>query len=212
MATLGILGSGRVATALATGLAAAGHRLVLGVRNPASAEAKWKGPAVAFAAPQQAAAGAEAVFNATPGEASVEALRPLAPALAGKLLVDVANATARGPDGLPSGLLYPSGSLAEALQAALPQTQVVKTLNTMLFSVMAAPRSLATPPTAFLSGDDPAAKLRTRELLQDLGWPQEWVLDLGGVATARGPEAFVLLVPSILKARGFKPFALSVAA
>ena len=49
-------------------------------------------------------------------------------------------------------------ALAEQLQHSLPGTRVVKTLNTMLFSVMTAPATLTQPPTAFLSGDDTDAK------------------------------------------------------
>jgi predicted dinucleotide-binding enzyme len=37
-------------------------------------------------------------------------------------------------------------------------SDVVKSLNTMLFSVMTAPRGLGMPPTAFVSGNDADAK------------------------------------------------------
>jgi len=51
-----------------------------------------------------------------------------------------------------------------------------------------------------------------RGVLGDLGWPEEQVLDLGGIVTARGPEAMMLLVPDVMKARGFAPFAISIVA
>ena len=129
--------------------------------------------------------------------------------LDGKILVDVSNATER-TEGGPGPLVYPGSSLAEHLQEALPDTRVVKTLNTMLFMVMTAPGSLSHPATAFLSGDDADAKATVLGLLADLGWPAEQVLDLGGVATARGPEALILLVPDVLRARGFAPVAISI--
>ncbi|BFV58524.1 hypothetical protein KCMC57_up36280 [Kitasatospora sp. CMC57] len=112
--------------------------------------------------------------------------------------------------GLPGDLWYPGSSLAEQLQAALPDTRVVKTLNTMLFMVMTAPETLATPPTAYLSGDDQAAKKSVTALLGDLGWQPAWIEGLGGIATARAAEAVILLVPHILRRRGFKPFAVSL--
>jgi predicted dinucleotide-binding enzyme len=107
--------------------------------------------------------------------------------------------------------LYPNSSVAEHLQRALPGTHVVKTLNTMLFTVMTDPRGLTTPPTAFLSGNDPTAKATATGLLAELGWPLPWIEDLGDITTARGPEAVVLLVPHVIRSRGLKPFALSLA-
>ncbi len=208
---IGILGSGRVATLLADRLARAGHRVTIGTREPVRASAAWTGAPVGFAEPEQAARDAALVINATPGDTSLERLTALAGALHGTVLVDVSNATRRGDDGMPDGLLYPGGSLAEQLQQALPATRVVKTLNTMFFTVMTDPRSLATPPTAFLSGDDPDAKALVSGLLADLGWPAAWIEDLGPVTTARGPEALMLLVPSLLRSRGPRPFALTVA-
>ncbi len=110
-----------------------------------------------------------------------------------------------------SGTVYPEGSLAERLRRALPETRVVKALNTMLFTVMTDPRSLSAPPTAYLSGDDDTAKDEVKGLLADLGWRPEWIEDLGDVSTARAAEALVLLVPHILRRRGFHPFAVSLA-
>jgi predicted dinucleotide-binding enzyme len=207
MNTIGILGSGRVGTALASGLAAAGHHVVVGTRSP---QASRLSDGIETTAVATAISRASTVINATPGDTSLERLSAFRDELAGSTLVDVSNATTRGGDGLPGGLLYPAGSLGEELQRALPDTRVVKTLNTMLFSVMAAPRSLAAAPTAFLSGDDATAKADVAALLHDLGWADEWIVDLGGIGSARGTEAMALLVPSLLGALGFVPFALGV--
>ncbi len=211
MTRIGILGSGRVATALAAKLATAGHEVRIGTRDAGAASAKWAGPAVTFMGHAEAARDASVVINATPGDSSLERLGTLHEELDGKILVDVSNATRRGPDGFPTGLLYPDGSLAEHLQQALPGTHVVKTLNTMLFSVMVDPHSLKVPPTAFLSGNDAGAKAVVGTVLHDLGWPPAWIEDLGDVSTAQGVEAFVLLVPPMIHSRGFSPFALTVA-
>lgn len=101
--------------------------------------------------------------------------------------------------------------MAERLQHALPETHVVKTLNTMLFTVMAAPQSLSSSSTAFLSGNSLNAKAQVVEILSDLGWPSEWIVDLGDVFSARGTEALFPLVPFILRKFGMQPFAFSVA-
>lgn len=208
MTTIAILGAGRVSARLADKLVEAGHNVIIGARNSAET---WAGPPVLRTEMVRAAEAAEIIIHATPGDGAVERLSALGPALAGKILIDVANATGRDSAGLPNGLLYPESSLAEHIQQALPHTRVVKTLNTMLFTVMTAPESLTIPPTAFLSGNDTAAKQVVAELLGDLGWVNEWIEDLGDITTARGTEALVLLVPSILRNHGLKPFALTIA-
>jgi 8-hydroxy-5-deazaflavin:NADPH oxidoreductase len=196
MTMIAVLGNGRVGDTLATALTRAGHEVTVAGRSPGAAAG--------------AASRAEVVINATPGAGSLERLAALRPQLQGKILVDVSNATIDGPDGLPASLLYPGSSLAEQLQQALPGTRVVKTLNTMLYPVMTAPAALAQTPTAFLSGQDAEAKQAVRELLADLGWPQEWITDLGGIETARATEAAILFVPHVIRTSGFTPFAISI--
>lgn len=210
MTTIGILGSGRVATTLASKLATTDHKVTIGTRNRAQSAAKWKGTAVPFANPAEMARTTSIVINCTPGDTSLERLSDLRAELDGKILIDISNATERGANGMPGNLCYPNSSLAEHLQQALPNTYVVKTLNTMIFTVIVDPHSLSTSPTAFLSGNDGDAKSTVTKLLGDLGWSIDWILDLGDITTARGTEAFVLLVPHILRTRGFAPFALTI--
>ena len=209
MKEIAILGTGRVGSALAKALTRAGHNVTLGSRDPGAAKSNWQGPDVRFATIEQAIQPAEIVFNATPGADSLALLAPVAPALASKVLVDVANATTRNPDGSPGPLLYPQDSLAERLQQALPKTYVVKTLNTLLSPVMENPTILKGAATVFLSGDSEQAKQEVRALLHSAGWPEAAVLDLGGIQSARGTEALMALVPFLVKSQGFKPFALS---
>ncbi|MFF7358836.1 NADPH-dependent F420 reductase [Streptomyces filipinensis] len=197
MTTIAVLGNGRVGGNLATALTRAGHEVTVADRTPGAAV--------------DAARTARIVINATPGAGSLDRLAALREVLRGKILVDVSNATTDGPDGLPADLIYPGSSLAEQLQDALPETRVVKTLNTMLFPVMTAPAALTQTPTAFLSGDDPQAKQTVGELLTDLGWHKEWITDLGGIQTARATEAAILFVPHVIRSSGFTPFAISIA-
>ncbi|MEU8924404.1 NAD(P)-binding domain-containing protein [Kitasatospora sp. NPDC048545] len=213
MTSIGILGAGRVGTNLARKLSAAGHRVTLGVRNPddTAALAADIGPQIAFADQPTTARATDIVINATLGDTSLDRLAGLRTELSGKLLVDVSNATRDADDGLPGALCYPGSSLAEQLQSALPDTHVVKTLNTMLFMVMTAPETLATPPTVYLSGDDQDAKKTVTGLLGDLGWQPAWIEDLGGITTARATEAMILVVPPVLRRHGFRPFAVSLA-
>lgn len=212
MSSIGILGAGRVGSNLAAKLSAAGHQVTLGARNAddTAALAAGAAPHITFADQRTTARTADIVINATPGDSSLDRLAGLRAELAGKILIDVSNATHDAADGLPGDLCYPGSSLAEKLQAALPDTQVVKTLNTMLFMVMTAPESLAVPPTVYLSGDDDTAKKTVTGLLGDLGWQPAWIEDLGGITTARATESLILLVPHILRRHGFQPFAVSL--
>ncbi|MCX4546969.1 NAD(P)-binding domain-containing protein [Streptomyces sp. NBC_01565] len=213
MTNIGILGAGRVGANLAGKLSAAGHHVTLGGRSPEATAARTVGlaPRIAFADQRTTARTTDIVINATPGDSSLERLADLRTELTGKILIDVSNATRDAADGLPGDLCYPGSSLAEKLQAALPDTHVVKTLNTMLFMVMTAPKTLTTPPTAYLSGDDEHAKRTVTGLLGDLGWQPEQIEDLGGITTARATEAMILIVPHVLRRQGFTPFAVSLA-
>ncbi|MEU3461162.1 NAD(P)-binding domain-containing protein [Streptomyces sp. NPDC006733] len=213
MSSIGILGAGRVGSNLATHLAAAGHQVTLGVRDAddIAALAAGSSPHPTYADQRTTARTTDLVINATPGDSSLDRLADLRTELAGKILIDVSNATRDADDGLPGDLCYPGSSLAEKLQAALPDTQVVKTLNTMLFMVMTAPQSLATPPTVYVSGNDDTAKKTVTGLLGDLGWQPAWIEDLGDITTARATESLILLVPHILRRHGFQPFAVSLA-
>ncbi|MER5778261.1 NAD(P)-binding domain-containing protein [Streptomyces sp. NPDC002039] len=197
MTTIAILGNGRVGGNLASALTRAGHEVTVADRTPGATAA--------------AARTARIVINATPGAGSLERLTALREELRDKILVDVSNATTDGPDGLPADLIHPTSSLAEQLQEALPETRVVKTLNTMLYPVMTAPATLTQAPDVFLSGEDPQAKQAVRELLLDLGWREEWITDLGGIQTARATEAAILFVPHVIRSNGFTPFAISIA-
>ncbi|MET9958587.1 NAD(P)-binding domain-containing protein [Streptomyces sp. NPDC006326] len=213
MSTVALLGSGSVGATLAAGFARAGHTVLIGSGDPgrrAADAGALTAAGVRFTRRAEAAGAADVVFNATPGEASVELLRALEPQLRGRVLVDVANSAVRGPEGFPVAPLYPDSSLAEEIQRVLPHTAVVKSLNTMDSAVMVDPRILSSPPTAFLAGDDARAKAAAAELLDGLGWPKEWILDLGGLYNARALEWNYLMLGPFIRAHGPVPFSLAI--
>jgi predicted dinucleotide-binding enzyme len=191
---IGLLGTGRAATAAGTGFAAAGHDVVLGSRTPRAKQDRDL-PVVGL---REAATHADAVVNATLGSAPLDVLSHVgAEPLAGKPLIDLALAVTPEME-----LAYPNSSLAEKIQAAFPQAKVVKTLSTIPAAMMSNPGALGGPSTVFLSGDDPGAKRTVGALLSDLGWPEEQQLDLGGITTARGPEHLVPLLLAVFGALG----------
>jgi predicted dinucleotide-binding enzyme len=70
--------------------------------------------------------------------------------------------------------------------------KVVKSLNTIGAPVMVAPQALAGGEhTVFVSGNDTAAKAAVAEVLKSFGWKD--VLDLGDIASARGPEMYMAM-------------------
>jgi predicted dinucleotide-binding enzyme len=199
--TVAILGTGRVARTLASALAQGGHEVALGSRTPGAVED------VAFPVLDHAAAiaAADLVVSAVTGSEALTALTAIGPdVLAGKVLIDLGNAVTPA-----FALMYPNSSLGAELQAALPRTKVVKTLNTLSAALMVAPSTIAAS-TVFLSGDDAEAKDAVKGLLRDLGWPALAMLDLGDIATARAPEHYFLLFAAIWRATSEPLFNINV--
>ncbi|MDE1811101.1 MAG: NADP oxidoreductase, partial [Candidatus Micrarchaeota archaeon] len=138
-----------------------------------------------------AAAFGEIVFNCTHGADSMSALKMAGDQnLSGKIIVDVAN-----PLDFSTGELKltvsNTDSLGEQVQRAFPSAKVVKTLNTMGVDVMVNPSMLPGEHVAFMSGDDQGAKDKVAEILRSFGWKS--MIDLGGIKSARGAEAILLL-------------------
>ena len=187
---LAILGTGNVAQTLARRLSETGHEVTFGSRDPAS-RTGLNAPVTSLA---DAVARNDVVINATPGAASLEAVEGIgAAAFAGKVLVDVANANTPAFE-----LVYPNSSLGEKLQAALPDAKVVKTMNTAAMAVMTEPAALP-PSNVFVSGDDAAAKATVKSLLGGLGWPDDSIVDLGGIVSARGTEHYFLMFAALMQ-------------
>jgi hypothetical protein len=199
---IAILGTGSVGVALGDALAAAGHAVTLGSRNPTPVD----GSDLPVIDHRAAIDGAELVINAVPGADSEAFFTGLgAEVLDGKILLDPSNAVTPAFE-----LMYPNSSVAEKLQAALPGTRVVKALNTVAAELMTAPATLADG-NVFVSGDDAEAKQQVHALLTDLGWSDDAILDLGPIVSARGPEHYFPLFVAILQATGTRTFNIAVA-
>jgi predicted dinucleotide-binding enzyme len=182
---IGVLGTGVVGQTLSDRFTEVGHDVLVGSRTAKDDRVRT------FA---EAAAHADLVVNATAGLASIEALTAAgADNLAGKPLLDVANALDFSAGFPPAVHASGDDSLAERIQAAFPDARVVKGLNTMNCNVMARPRSLPSAHTVFLAGGDEAAKDAVRSLLRDVGWTDDEMLDLGDLSAARGLELYLLL-------------------
>lgn len=212
---IGVFGTGEVGRKIGKKLVDAGHEVTLGSRTAdnekAVAWAAESGPRASQGTFADAAADAQLVFNCTSGAASLAVIESAgASNLAGKILVDVSNPLDFSHGFPPSLSVCNTESLAERIQAALPDTKVVKTLNTMANSVMVDPGSIRDGEhDVFVSGNDKAAKATVTALLQDdFGWKR--VIDLGDITTARGTEAWLLLWTRLYAALGNADFNLAI--
>ncbi len=196
-----ILGTGRVARSLATGLVRAGHDVVIGSRDPANRS----GLPVPVVTSEQAVVSADVVINAVQGVDSIPLLASIGSNLDGTVLWDIANAA--NPD---FSLAIADDSLARRIQEAFPAVRVVKAANSVAAAVVADPSTLPAPTTLFLSGDDTDAKEVVSGLLVDLGWPRESLLDLGGIANAYGQEHYLALFGTILHKLGTPYFNIAI--
>lgn len=207
----GVLGTGVVGQTLGSALIGLGHDVCMGSRSASNeaavAWASTHGDAARVGTFAEAAAFGEVVVNGTAGVHSLAALDAAGPsALAGKVVVDVANPL-DFTGGFPPRLsVAGDDSLAEQIQRAFPGVQVVKALNTVTASVMVDPGSLPEPTDLFIAGDDAAAKAVVTDLLVDLGWSRDRVRDLGGLSAARATETYLLLWISLMGALGTAAF------
>jgi len=200
-----VLGTGMVGRAIAGRLAELGHEVSIGTRDVPTTLARTDGgspfsewqrehPRVGLAAFSEIGGAAEIIVNATAGEASLTVLESVgAPALAGKIIIDIANPLDFS-HGMPPVLsVVNDDSLGEQIQHAYPEARVVKTLNTMNASVMVDPARVPGRHDVFVAGEDGAAKQTVTALLTEFGWPAESVIDLGGIRAARGTEMYLPL-------------------
>ncbi len=182
-------------------LAAAGTPVVIGSRDPKRAEevvadalAPWKDRGLDLAGEvNELAARCEIVVVATPWEAAVQTVRPLAGDLAGKLVVSVGNALVKDGRELQA-VAPPRGSVATLLQATLPEAKVVagchhlparelKNLDADLDS------------DVLVCSDHPAAAEAAMELISSIGGLRS--LFAGSLASAAAIEAFTAVLVTL---------------
>jgi predicted dinucleotide-binding enzyme len=196
MTTISIIGSGNMATAIATRAAKHGHTIELMSRNTAKAQA------LANQIGNGATAG---TYGATPAgdivivailyADAVEVVAHYGDALAGKILVDITNPFNAEADGI---VTTAGNSVTEQIAAAAPErTHVVKAMNTIFGHVLAQDKPL----DAFLAGDSAEAKAAVGAFLESM---EMRPLDAGGLEMAFVLEwAAILLMGLARNGAGF---------
>jgi 8-hydroxy-5-deazaflavin:NADPH oxidoreductase len=192
---IGILGTGDVGRALATGFAALGHEVKIGTREPGSdkvrgilAKIDRGATAGTFA---DAAAFAEVAVLATLWSGTENVIKLAGPAnLAGKVVIDATNPLVFTPNAPPRLALGHTDSGGEQVQRWLPKARVVKAFNIVGHAHMVKPSFPGGPPDMFICGNDADAKKVVVEILADFGWP---TTDVGGIEGARLLEPLCIL-------------------
>jgi 8-hydroxy-5-deazaflavin:NADPH oxidoreductase len=198
--TIGLLGgTGPQGRGLALRFGLAGHRVLLGSRDPARAAGVvddlvgGRDLDIKGVGNQDAAAGADLVFLVFPFAGQADVLPDLAGPIGDKVVVDVVNPLGWDDQG-PYLLEVPEGSAAEQAAALLPRARVVAAFH------HAAPRLLADPERqvetdVLVAGDDPAARGLVLELADQI--PGCRGVDAGPLRMARHLEGFTAVIVGI---------------
>jgi 8-hydroxy-5-deazaflavin:NADPH oxidoreductase len=207
---IAVLGTGTVGQTLASKLVTLGHDVMIGTRdvseklksdakdaygNPPFGEWHAANSKVNLGTFEEAAAFGEIILNGTQGGNSINALKLAGEKnLNGKILIDIANPLDFS-QGMPPCLLpglNNTNSLGEEIQKTFPRAKVVKTLSTMWCGIMVNPDMIGGGGhTNFICGNDADAKTKVKLLLNEFGWKNENILDLGDITSARGTEAIL---------------------
>ncbi len=194
MMKIGILGSGDVAKALASGFLKHGYEVKLGTRTPGKLS-EWlaqnpTGSAGSFA---DAAGFSNIVVLAVKGNVASEVLRMAGKEnLAGKVVIDAANPIEEAPpvNGVLQFFTNLNRSLMEELQQEFASAKFVKAFNSVGSALMVNPQFEDGRPTMFICGNDEDAKKSVSGILDQFGWDSA---DMGKAEAARAIEPLCML-------------------
>lgn len=189
--TVAIIGTGNVGGSLGPKLAALGHPVIYGSRDPSRVAVRdlvaRTGTKAASATQEEAAAGAEIVVLAVPAEALEQVVTNLGD-LGGKIVIDVTSgAMRRTADGYME--LVPGPTNSERVQAWAPQAHVVK-VAIPSFYIIAQPLALGVAPTVAIASNDRIAKETVARMIAGIGLDP---FDAGPLRFSRSIDEFGLL-------------------
>lgn len=185
-----MLGTGNVGRTLAAGLAAVGHDVRLGGRDPQRDElVDWSAEiGVPVTDTATAAADSDVVLLATAWDGTENALSLAGAGLDGTVLIDVTNPLVF--DGRLKLAIGHDDSGGEQVQRWAPGATVVKAFNTVGYELMVHPGFAEGQGTMFIAGDVAEAKAVAVRLANDLGWGTH---DCGGLMAARLTEPLAMI-------------------
>jgi 8-hydroxy-5-deazaflavin:NADPH oxidoreductase len=189
---IGIIGSGAVGQQLAKDLISHGHKVTIGTRDASKlSEFSSLNPNVRLASNADAAKFGEMVLLATHWDGTQNAIVLADPKnLTGKVVVDITNPLdfSSGQPALSIGF---NTSAGEQVQAWLPESHVVKALNSITAHAMLNPKTyIGGNPDMFIAGNDQNAKKTVQDFLEAVGWG---VVDLGDITKSRLIEPLAMI-------------------
>ena len=201
---VGIIGSGNVGRALATGFLNEGNEVMLGTRNTSKEDVvKWKkentnGLLGSF---QETAQFGEVIVLAVSGLVTEDAINLAGKEhLSNKVIIDTTNPIAAVPpeNGVIRYFTTLEESLMEKIQKILPDAKVVKAFSCVGNAFMYKPNFNGSIPTMFICGNDDPAKKTVTDILISFGWETE---DMGKVEAARAIEPLCILwcIPGFIR-------------
>ncbi len=196
---IAILGAGNVGGNLGKRLAANGHEVVFGVRDPNSSKTQAAlsaiGPTAKALNIAEATAFAEVVALTVPWLAVEETLNS-AGDFSGKILIDCTNRmVAPAPGAAPSA--------AEDIARLAPTARVVKAFNTIGAEHLLNPTLNSQTISMFICGDDETAKTIVGKLVEEVGFE---LVDTGPLSSAAMVESLAKLWITISR-RGHRDIA-----
>jgi len=206
---IGVMGAtGPAGKGLAARLASVGHEVIAGSRDPARGEAavaelreRWgaRVDGLKGGSNADAAAGGELVVLAVPWDGAADTARAHTEALAGKVVVAMANGLAKeGREFHP--ILPDEGSISVAVQVAVPDSRVVAAFHLVPAAAFGALDDTMESDVIAVGDDDDA---RAAVLGLIAGIPELRAFDGGSLANAVGLEAFAAVLLTInLRHRG----------
>jgi NADPH-dependent F420 reductase len=177
---IAIIGTGNMGSGLARALAAAGHEINIGSRDPAKAAslAHEAGHNAQGGGIQAAVKFADVVFLALPYQAILDTLGD-AGDLANKVLVDISNPITSDYKGL---LVGHTTSAADEIQARAESAKVVKAFNTIFAGLLSRDARKDKAVQIFVAGDDEEARKTVSALADSIGFE---AVDAGPLNNAR---------------------------
>jgi len=224
-----ILGTGNVGQTLAEKLISLDHEVMMGTRDVAvTLERKGSGNSgdlsfgewhsnnkkVQLMTFQDVVREGELIINALHGAAVIPVIQSCNLSdFDNKLIMDIANPLDFSK-GFPPSLLpgmNNTNSLGEEIQKLLPNSKVVKTLNTMWCGIMVNPEMINNGAHQnYICGNDKEAKEKVTDLLASFGWNKDYILDLGDITNARGSESTLLIWTRIYGIMGSGAFNMKI--
>ena len=195
---IGILGSGDVGRRLGDGLIALEHKVKIGTREPGKLDLQqWinnhgqeKAAVGTFA--EAASFGDDLIFLATSWDGAPNTIKTAnVKNFTGKIVIDVTNPLDFSKGVPPRLAVGHTDSAGERVQRLLPESKIVKALNTVGNIQMINPDFQGGPPTMFVCGNDKDAKKTVADsILTPFGWE---TIDIGGIEGSRLLEPLAML-------------------